>query len=126
LIYLDSSALVKLLKPESETQALLAFLDSAVDSVGTSSLAETEVRRAALQNNLSLTAATRLLDQVEILDVDRSVFSAAGLLPGGTLRSLDAIHIAVALRADADAFITYDKRQAAAAEACGLRVLSPA
>ena len=126
MIYLDSSALVKLLKPESETQALLAFLDSAVDSVGTSSLAETEVRRAALQNNLSLTAATRLLDQVEILDVDRSVFSAAGLLPGGTLRSLDAIHIAVALRADADAFITYDKRQAAAAEACGLRVLSPA
>lgn len=54
MIYLDSSALVKLLKSEPETPALRAFLDaSSATEIGTSSLAETEVRRAALKDGLS-------------------------------------------------------------------------
>ncbi|ALJ19656.1 type II toxin-antitoxin system VapC family toxin [Microbacterium sp. No. 7] len=127
MIYLDSSAMVKLLRKEPETAALQAFLDdAAARPAGTSSLAETEVRSAALRTGLSQARVTRLLDQLEIVDVERSVFSEAGLLPGRALRSLDAIHIAVALREDSDAFVTYDERQAAAAAACGLRVVTPA
>lgn len=127
MIYLDSSAIVKLLTPEPESTALLAYLGADEGSTaGTSSLAETEVRRSALRRGVSQALVTRALDQLEVLDVDRSLFSEAGLLPGEALRPLDAIHIAVALREDADAFVTYDPRQAAAADACGLRVVSPA
>ncbi len=127
MIYLDSSAIVKLLRPEPETSALRAFLDGSDrdGQAGTSSLAETEVRRAALRHGLPQSLATRLLDQFEIVDVDRTVFTEAGLLAGRTLRALDAIHIAVALRESAAAFVTYDERQSAAADACGLRVAAP-
>jgi predicted nucleic acid-binding protein len=47
------------------------------------------------------------------------------LLPGRNLRSLDALHVAAALRVGADVMITYDTRQADAAGASGLRVESP-
>lgn len=50
---------------------------------------------------------------------------AAGI--GGSLRSLDAIHIASALAiGDRDVqFVTYDDRQANAARDCGLTVVQP-
>jgi predicted nucleic acid-binding protein len=43
------------------------------------------------------------------------------------MRTLDAIHLATALRsaADLDSFVTYDDRQAKAAVAAGLAVRSP-
>lgn len=48
-----------------------------------------------------------------------------GLLPGGHLRSLNALHLTAALRVDADIMVTYDQRQADAAETAGLPVLAP-
>ncbi|SEN94791.1 PIN domain-containing protein [Cryobacterium luteum] len=60
-----------------------------------------------------------------MLHMDRSVFREAGLLTGASLRSLDALHIAAALQASANEFITYDPRQQAAAEAVGLRLRAP-
>ncbi len=57
-----------------------------------------------------------------------AIYEAAGELQTGTsLRSLDAIHVAAALSLNdaLDFFVTYDKRQAAAAEAEGIRVASP-
>jgi predicted nucleic acid-binding protein len=43
------------------------------------------------------------------------------------MRSLDAIHLATALRivADLDAFVTYDRQLGRSAVAAGLRVESP-
>ncbi|TFC27292.1 PIN domain-containing protein [Cryobacterium sp. TMT1-3] len=60
-----------------------------------------------------------------MLHMDRSVFREAGLLTGASLRSLDALHIAAALQAEANEFITYDARQQAAAKAVGLRLRAP-
>ncbi|WP_142060425.1 PIN domain-containing protein [Pseudonocardia kunmingensis] len=51
-------------------------------------------------------------------------YREAGLLPGRHLRSLDALHVAAALRRDADVMLSYDHRQLAAADAVGLRTLS--
>jgi len=128
VIYLDSSAIVKLVTGEAEAAALRTYLADETERSGpacSSSLAHTEVRRAATHNAAPLSAAARVLDQLEIIDLDRTVLTEAGLLPGHVLRSLDAIHVAVALREDVDAFVTYDTRQAEAAASCGLRVITP-
>lgn len=68
---------------------------------------------------------TAVLDRITLLDPDRSVFVTAGILPGQHLRSLDALHIASALIANADIMLSYDQRQISAASETGLRTLSP-
>jgi hypothetical protein len=68
---------------------------------------------------------TRLLERFDLLEIDRSLYREAGLLPGPHLRGLDAIHVAAALRANADAMVTYDLRQADAADSVGLSVQAP-
>jgi predicted nucleic acid-binding protein len=62
------------------------------------------------------------------MSVTDGILDAAARLPGGTLRSLDAIHLATAdeLRRGIEWFVTYDKRLLDAAEARGLPVISPA
>lgn len=126
MIYLDSSAIVKLLEQEAESDALRDYL---IDSTGAATicdLGETEVRRMATRKGISQARATQVLDEFDIAHIERSIYAEAGLLPGLNPRSLDALHIAVALRIHADPFITYDMRQAEAAAACGLRVVTPA
>ena len=65
------------------------------------------------------------MDRLDVVDLDREVYRQAGLLPGKNLRSFDALHVAVALRAGADVMVSYDARQGAAAEASGLPVVAP-
>lgn len=67
-------------------------------------------------------AALRTLDVVE---VSTAAFRVAGQLPGRHLRSLDALHIAVAVELALDVLVTFDQRQAQAAADVGLRVLTP-
>lgn len=128
ITYLDTSAVAKLLADETETSALRAHLDDRV--VGNADLVsalilETELRRMATRTGIPQTAVTDVLSRLAMLDMDRSVFRDAGLLTGASLRSLDALHIAAALQASANEFITYDARQQAAAESVGLRVRTP-
>jgi hypothetical protein len=53
-------------------------------------------------------------------------FEAAGKIGlEDNLRSLDAIHIQIALRHSSEVFITYDKRQFDVAEKSGIRVVAP-
>lgn len=127
MIYLDSSAITKLFAAEAETTALQHYL-SAEGGVGVASsiVAEPEVRRAATRRHLSQEAATAALDRLALAVLDRDLCLDAGLLPGRGMRALDAIHVATARRLGADRFITYDARQAEAAQACGLHVISPA
>lgn len=88
-------------------------------------LLDTELRRLAVRIGLDQTLVSAVLDRIDVVDLDRDVFRAAGLLPGSALRSLDALHVAVALRLDVDAFLTYDDRQAQAAHAAGLSTIAP-
>lgn len=73
------------------------------------------------------TDAGLALARLSFVELDPDLARSAGRTGDPELRALEAIHVAAALRiADSiDAFVTYDRRQAEAAEAAGLRVLSP-
>ncbi len=126
-LYLDTSAAAKLLVDETESEALATYLDATVvdHEVVSSALLETELRRLAVRLALDQSAVTDLLARVDLVDPPRSLFHEAGLLPGTRLRSLDALHLATALRVDADAVVGYDARLLDAASSVGLGVHSP-
>lgn len=128
IVYLDTSAVAKLLAVEAETEALAAHLDqlSATDVVLVSAvLLETELRRMAARIGVTQVSVTEILLRIALIEMDRGMFRDAGLIPGEHLRSLDALHVVVAQRAGAEEFITYDDRQALAARELGLRVAAP-
>ena len=71
-------------------------------------------------------AADALLEDLVLVRLDDSLLDAAGTLGGPVLRSLDAIHLACAMRVPAlTAVVTYDVRMQQAAQALGLPVLAP-
>jgi hypothetical protein len=133
LFYVDASALVKLVRDEPESPALLTFLTDA--DLVSCELVLTEVpravRRAAAQDrrlglDRLMSRTGELLEAVALQPLDRALLLAAGALAEPTLRALDAIHVAAAVDlAPLDGFLTYDERQAAAARLAGLRTLSP-
>lgn len=124
---------MKLVRDEAESASLRAFLDEA--ALVASELVLTEVpravRRAAENDPLLpldrfLEAAEELLDAVALRPVDRAQLVAAGAFAEPALRALDAVHVAAALDlSPLDAFVTYDRRQAAVARLAGLRTFSP-
>jgi predicted nucleic acid-binding protein len=124
--YLDASALVKLVVKERESKALESWLgDSRVISCA---LARTEVVRATSPSGVEAIArARRLLDRVDLIQLDDELLDLAGELQG-PLRSLDAIHLAAALELgdELDAVVTYDAQMKRAAETLRLRVVAPA
>ena len=126
-LYLDTSAAAKLLVDEDESEALAAYLDGTVNGqeLISSALLETELRRLAIRLKLDQSMVTELLARVDLVDPPRSLFHEAGLLPGTHLRSLDALHLATALRVDSDTFLAYDARLLDAARSVGLQVHSP-
>jgi hypothetical protein len=128
ILYVETSAAAKLIIEEPESSRLAAHLDRAVDQddgLLSSMLLETELRRLAVRTGVAQSVVTRLLERFDLLEIDRSLYREAGLLPGPHLRGLDAIHVAAALRANADAMVTYDLRQADAADSVGLSVQAP-
>jgi predicted nucleic acid-binding protein len=129
VIYLDTSAFVKLIRGERETPALQAFLsDRPAGPLVSSALLVVETRRAILREAPDqLTRADLLLTRIDQVEVTRSVLEAASRLPDPALRSLDAIHLATALQlgGDLEALVTYDSRLAAAAARQKLPVVTP-
>jgi len=130
MLYLDSSALVKLVVAEPESAALLNLLRTSPIRVS-STLSLAEVPRALRRAGFSSGARRRARDvlaRVNLVDVDRRVLSGAAALDPAELRTLDAIHLATALsiREDLLAVVTYDRRLTAAAQRAQLEVLAPA
>ena len=126
--YVDASAAAKLLIEEAESDALAAFLETTVDDgddVGSSRLLETELRRLGLRMDVPQEHVTLVLERLDLLLPDQDVYRTAGVLPGSGLRSLDALHVAAALRWEADGVVTYDDRQATAARGAGLQTVAP-
>ena len=128
MIYLDSSALVKLARHEPETDALRAWLAANPQPLTASALARTEAARALRRAEPAalpvLRAVLALLHQAPITD---AILDAAAALPGLALRSLGAIHLATAedLAPVLTWFVAYDKRLADAARSRGLPVAAP-
>jgi predicted nucleic acid-binding protein len=132
LFYMDSSALVKLVLDEPESDALQSFLTDA--DLVSCELVLTEIpraiRRATFDDrellDLLISRAQELLDGVALVALDRALLLVAGALAEPSLRALDAIHIAAAIDLfPLDAMVTYDERQAAAARLTGIRTVSP-
>lgn len=129
-LYVDTSALVKLVVHESETAALRRLLVSRPDEqLVTSALSRSELVRAARRAvPEAMIRARTVLRGVRPVAVTPAVLDDAAELEPAALRSLDAIHLASArqLGADLAGLVTYDRRMAAAAERHGLPLLAPA
>jgi predicted nucleic acid-binding protein len=129
-VYLDTSALVKLVQVESGSVALRRYLRRhRSDTRITSTLARTELVRAVAGGGAGAVAhARRLLNRLDQIGLDNEVLDDAGTsAPGAVLRSLDAIHLAAArtVVADLRAVVTYDQRTSAAAAALSLPTVAP-
>ena len=124
--YLDTSAAIKLVVRETESEALAAAIDAGSPELVACWLLDTEMRRAAHRlGSLTQETVSDLLGNVDLYEVPASLFREAGLLPGADLRSLDALHLSAAVRLGVDQVVTYDRRQAEAARSLGLGVLAP-
>ena len=124
MIYLDSSALVKLAVTEPGSAALIEWLGHSANLVRVSSpIVRVEVPRAVWRADPgSLPQAYAVVRRVRDIRITASVLTrAAGARPV-TLRALDAIHLASALtiRHDLTALVSYDKWLLAAAQEAGL------
>lgn len=130
-IYLDSSALIKRVIDEQESDALVEFLDThheQADLLASSSLAWIEVSRAVLARTKSAKAGPLIDDAMAGVDersMSAEVVSVARRIEPLVLRSLDAIHLATAVLIDADVVVTYDDRLADACRRNALAVAMP-
>lgn len=127
-LYLDTSALMKLVIDEAGSGDLRTYLAERpqVPRVA-SALVRTELRRAAARTDPGLAPAVeRLLGVLALVRLDDDLLDTAGALGPQVLRSLDAIHLAAAVRvAPLTALVTYDRRMEQAAVSLGLPVVAP-
>ena len=129
VVYLDSSALVKLVVAEPESSALIEYLRGRSERLS-SAVALAEVPRALRRAGFGASERRRsrqVMARVALVEVDRRILAAAAALEPPGLRTLNAIHLATALtvREDLEAVVTYDRRLAVAAERMHLEVSVP-
>jgi predicted nucleic acid-binding protein len=128
-IYMDTSALVKLVVAEDESPSLRSFLrERAQDSLFSAALARTELLRAVAPNGTQAIAdARKLLNGLDTVVLTRQLLDDAGTLQPMRLRSLDAIHLVAAQRAGDTlrAVVTYDARMLSAAADLEIATASP-
>jgi uncharacterized protein len=133
LIYFDTSALVKFIRPGVETTALRSWratLDEDVELV-TSELARLELTRALRRAGVDHTRVGYYVNQalrgLFLIDLTSTVLARAVAYQVAKLGSLDAIHLASAdpFRADLTDLVTYDRELAGAAVDLGFPVTTP-
>jgi predicted nucleic acid-binding protein len=128
MIYIDTSAVLRLVHPEAESGVLRTWLASHPDDLVSSALVRTEARRALLRNDpAALPQLPAILSVIAQIPVSEAILDAAAMFPDPLLRSLDAIHLASAQSiAAVTAVLAYDKHLIDAARNVGLTVASPA
>lgn len=127
-MYFDTSALVKLVVDEPETDALRSWIEQEAVAGVSSDLARTELVRAVRRVDSGRAVLARaVLHAIGLVALDAATLDAAGRLDPASLRSLHALHLASALSLGDElaAFVTYDSRLAEAAANCGLPVVAP-
>ncbi|WP_029117919.1 type II toxin-antitoxin system VapC family toxin [Mycobacterium sp. URHB0044] len=132
MIYMDTSALTKLLIAEAETpdlQAWLAVQSEQGEYAATSALGRVELMRVVARygDPGQSERARYLLDGLDILPLTEPVIALAETIGPPSLRSLDAIHLAAAAQMERElsAFVTYDHRLLDACREIGLAAASP-
>ena len=127
--YLDTSAVVKLIVAEPESDDLDAALRHWRDRVS-ASITRVEVERALWRIGASPALrrhAGSVLESLVLIRLDEPILARAASFRTPGLRALDAIHMATALTLgdDPEVFVTYDARLAVVASAEGLNVQHP-
>jgi predicted nucleic acid-binding protein len=129
VIYLDTSATVKLVTAEPESPALINWLNVHPDEhLVTSVIGHVELIGAATRAGAAATAATRkVASTIDTLVLTDTIGAIAATLPPAELRTLDAIHLATAHahRHSLTAFCLYDRRPLDAAKSQDLPTVSP-
>ena len=133
VIYLDTSAAMKLVRPEAQSADLSRWLRKRHGiPVVSSLLIEVELLRATRRRAPQSEArALEVLSGVGVVAVSHSVIARAAGYKNPDLRSLDAIHLATAEHVvdvsgeTLEALVAYDDRLLAAAQQVGLRVVAP-
>jgi uncharacterized protein len=130
VIYLDTSAAAKLIQYEAESTALTVFLaEDLSDALVSSALLHPELVRAVGRRRPDLVPrAISLTKRVMTVPLSGQIVEQAATIGNPLLRTLDALHLATAVTVaeELTAFVTYDKRLAAAATDIGLTVAAPA
>lgn len=128
-VYLDSSAIIKLVFEEKETAALETFLASRPTRVS-SALARVEVLRVArtVSDPAVATYAHGVLARLHLIRPDDALFRQAAEVEPLELRARDALHLATALSLGTDlaGIVVYDRQLSRAARRAGLTVWAPA
>ena len=127
IAYVDSSAIIKLIIREAESEALAAAMRT-YDAHLTSDAAMVEVPRAVRRARVDGgRITTRVLGRFASVTLDRQVIELAAELEPSSLRSLDAIHIASAMSVEITdlVFIAYDRRCLDGARRANLSTSSP-
>lgn len=126
-VYVDTSVFGRVILEEPDKTAIkrdLAKFDQRVAS----RLLRIELRRVGRRED-ALEAADRILDSVLLIPLDEDVLASAETISPTTVGTLDAIHLATAVRltkaGELDALMTYDKRLADGAREHGITVLCP-
>lgn len=129
MIYLDSSAIMKLVREEDETPGLIAWLQGSPEAaVLTSELGRIEVLRAARRAaGSALAEAQAVVADLDLIPLGRGVQDIACDIGDPRLRTLDALHLASAIlvRGVLTAFVAYDHRLVSAAQSVGLPTITP-
>ena len=126
-MYLDASALVKLVVPEPESAALRAEL-ARWDRRVSSALVRAELIRAAARVGAAARRlAERVLTTLDLVAVDDAILDAAGRVRPADLRTLDAVHLvsAQALGPALGGLVAYDARLLAGAQGARLPTIVP-
>ncbi|HVB76411.1 MAG TPA: type II toxin-antitoxin system VapC family toxin [Candidatus Nitrosotalea sp.] len=128
VVYLDSSAIVKLVVREAETGALRTFLGSA--ELISSVVATVEVPRAAYLKTgdpATIGQAEQVLARFFLVNLDGGIRSLAARVQPAGLPTLNAIHLAAALQVGSriEAAVIYDQRLADAVRNANVVVHAP-
>ena len=130
MIYLDTAALVKLVRREVESDALVDWISDRSDQyLVSSAIAEVELPRALRRTEPALLASVPgVLGRIAVYEIDELVRTTAAAYEDPLIRPLDAIHLATAdavLGDDLTAFVRYDHRLLASAKDQGLPLAAP-
>ncbi len=124
--YLDTSAFLKLVVAEPQSEALRAWAGDH-GPIWSSHLLRTEALRAAKRLKIAQQLVDDALEAVSMVLPGVPTFLTGGTLEPSDLRSLDALHLATALElgGDLEGLVTYDARLTRAASALSVTVLAP-
>ncbi len=126
--YVDTSAYLKLVRLEAESEPFAeALRDAAGDGfpIVSSRLIETEMHRAGHRLGVPRDVIDAQLAKLTLIEISPWATQRAGAFPDPHLRTLDAMHLAVAIECGAEEIFTYDLRLTTSARLIGIAVRQP-